>query len=391
MAPTTVRQPAVASSSSGTVQFGWPVQNTVECRECPGGVPFGQPSYYQRNGHTGRDYVAAEGTPLTAIAAGEVVIAAWWPPEKVASREGHGNTVIIFHGTDPTDGLRVYSVYGHMSRFSVSAGDSVEGGETIGLSGNTGYSGGPHLHFGILKLKSPLTAQASFPNLSNWRDPEDWLGKSKSLIPPSGSATIVSRPVATPASAPAARAGNTTPGLAIAAKAVEIGNDVKDTLEATRVEKYPYPHPANTVKLPPTYLVCCDLVNKACTDAGYPIAKDYTEHSNMRRVYNQECYFKGGDESGSVSGRVRRWVPAGGNEMPSVGAILVWHRSNGNAKHVGVVVKVWQEGNTWQLQTVEADDAGDTNVGFNTYTLTNTNGWKVQDSDPVVGWGVIEG
>ena len=61
-----------------------------------------------------------------------------------------GNGVIIKH----SDGS--YSSYAHMSTISVSEGDYVKKGQPIGVSGSSGYSGGPHLHFTILRA-SKLT------------------------------------------------------------------------------------------------------------------------------------------------------------------------------------------------------------------------------------------
>lgn len=54
-----------------------------------------------------------------------------------------GYTVIIDHGLD------IFSVYGHLSQTLVRSGDIVERGDVIGLSGNTGRSSGPHLHWGV--------------------------------------------------------------------------------------------------------------------------------------------------------------------------------------------------------------------------------------------------
>jgi len=54
---------------------------------------------------------------------------------------GYGNQIVIDHG-----GGRK-SRYGHMSKFYVKKGNTVDKGEVIGLMGSTGYSTGPHLHF----------------------------------------------------------------------------------------------------------------------------------------------------------------------------------------------------------------------------------------------------
>ena len=56
----------------------------------------------------------------------------------------YGNCVLVDHG------LGVTSLYGHLSRLDVAAGDRVSRGQTLGLSGDTGLAGGDHLHFAIL-------------------------------------------------------------------------------------------------------------------------------------------------------------------------------------------------------------------------------------------------
>ncbi|MEF9886471.1 M23 family metallopeptidase [Streptomyces sp. P9-A4] len=85
--------------------------------------------------HTGVDFIASSGTTVRAVGAGTVVSAGW--------SGAYGNEVVIQHA----DGN--YSQYAHLSSLSVSAGQSVSGGQQIGLSGSTGNSTGPHLHFEI--------------------------------------------------------------------------------------------------------------------------------------------------------------------------------------------------------------------------------------------------
>ncbi|MGT2531405.1 M23 family metallopeptidase [Streptomyces nojiriensis] len=85
--------------------------------------------------HTGVDFIASSGTTVRAVGAGTVVSAGWGG--------AYGNEVVIRHA----DGN--YSQYGHLSSLSVSVGQSVTAGQTIGLSGSTGNSTGPHLHFEI--------------------------------------------------------------------------------------------------------------------------------------------------------------------------------------------------------------------------------------------------
>ena len=85
--------------------------------------------------HKGIDFRAATGTRVYASKTGRVVHAAW--------ERGYGRIVRIQHADN-------YSTwYAHLSRFRVSVGDIVKQGDIIGLSGNTGVSTGPHLHFEI--------------------------------------------------------------------------------------------------------------------------------------------------------------------------------------------------------------------------------------------------
>ncbi|MCZ7456780.1 M23 family metallopeptidase [Streptomyces sp. WMMC940] len=85
--------------------------------------------------HTGVDFIAPTGTSVKAVGPGTVVSAGW--------SGAYGNEVVIKHN----DGT--YSQYAHLSQLSISSGESVTGGQQIGLSGSTGNSTGPHLHFEI--------------------------------------------------------------------------------------------------------------------------------------------------------------------------------------------------------------------------------------------------
>jgi murein DD-endopeptidase MepM/ murein hydrolase activator NlpD len=85
--------------------------------------------------HTGVDFSVGSGTPVSAITEGEVVTA--------GDGGAYGNQVVIRHA----DGH--YSQYAHLSSISVSVGQQVAAGDQIGLSGSTGNSTGPHLHFEV--------------------------------------------------------------------------------------------------------------------------------------------------------------------------------------------------------------------------------------------------
>lgn len=86
--------------------------------------------------HKGIDLATPVGTPVYASCGGTVVKAGWG--------SGYGYVVYINH----PDGKQTR--YGHLSKVLVSAGQKVSQGQRIALSGNTGVSTGPHVHFEIL-------------------------------------------------------------------------------------------------------------------------------------------------------------------------------------------------------------------------------------------------
>jgi len=83
--------------------------------------------------HNGIDIAIPEGTPVKAVGPGVVVYS--------GLRPGYGYTVLIEHDNG------MITIYGHNSRLLVSQGQPVDAETTIALSGNTGRSTGPHLHF----------------------------------------------------------------------------------------------------------------------------------------------------------------------------------------------------------------------------------------------------
>jgi hypothetical protein len=105
---------------------------------------------YQPDGHTGVDYPCPVGTPVKAVAAGVVRHAGWmggsyadnpwWIQPSFA-----GYVYVVDHGA-------FIGIYGHCmdGAAKVSAGQQVSEGQVLGLSGNTGASTGPHLHFEVL-------------------------------------------------------------------------------------------------------------------------------------------------------------------------------------------------------------------------------------------------
>lgn len=112
-----------------------------------------QDGMYYSDIHNGIDYVNGNPTaPIMASSSGTVIMAGY--------RTGLGNTVVLQHSNG------IYSWYGHLSSFSVSVGQHVNQGQIVGNMGSTGYSTGPHLHFGI-----------SQGSLSNFVDPNLYLNR----------------------------------------------------------------------------------------------------------------------------------------------------------------------------------------------------------------------
>ena len=122
-------------------------QREVAVNQGPKTEPSGRPvgGVLTQNfhpGHNGLDFGIVVGTPVEATMDGKVVHAGW-------NNQGYGNLVIVDNGTYKT-------YYAHLSSIPVSVGDSVTAGTTIGLSGNTGNSTGPHLHYEIRQNNVPI-------------------------------------------------------------------------------------------------------------------------------------------------------------------------------------------------------------------------------------------
>jgi murein DD-endopeptidase MepM/ murein hydrolase activator NlpD len=91
------------------------------------------PILHRWKAHLGTDYGAVTGTPVRTVGEGVVAFA--------GEQNGFGNVVIVKHNnTDET-------LYAHLSRIEVRAGQSVRQGQNIGAVGATGWATGPHLHF----------------------------------------------------------------------------------------------------------------------------------------------------------------------------------------------------------------------------------------------------
>jgi murein DD-endopeptidase MepM/ murein hydrolase activator NlpD len=129
--------------------------NATPCYESgisiPSHWPLDQPGVITRGpvgeggeaeAHVGLDIAVAKGTPIRAAGGGVVRIAGRGPEYGLYIRLEHSGGYL--------------SMYGHASRLLVSRGDSVSAGQVIGLSGSTGRSTAPHLHFEVLRDGQPI-------------------------------------------------------------------------------------------------------------------------------------------------------------------------------------------------------------------------------------------
>ena len=127
---------AASNSNGGSGVLAWPLSSNKITS------PYGTRS---RGFHSGIDLQAKTGTSVYASAGGKVVLASWY--------YGYGNCIVIDHG----NGIKTR--YAHLSSYKVKVGDTVSRGQLIALSGNTGNSTGPHLHFEVIvngSTKNPV-------------------------------------------------------------------------------------------------------------------------------------------------------------------------------------------------------------------------------------------
>jgi murein DD-endopeptidase MepM/ murein hydrolase activator NlpD len=124
-----------------------------------------------RQDHLGYDLATTANAPVTAANDGVVMQAEYFGI--------YGNAIVVDHG------YGLLSLYGHLSRFGVKAGDAVKRGQTIGWSGATGLAGGDHLHYSMILQGEQVDAR-------EWWDPhwlEDrWLSKLKQFGAPASPA-----------------------------------------------------------------------------------------------------------------------------------------------------------------------------------------------------------
>lgn len=97
------------------------------------------------HGYNAVDLAIAVGTPVRAAAAGEVIVS-----KNSGWNGGYGNYVVVKHNNG------TQTLYAHVSRTTVSVGDTVAAGDTVAYVGNTGRSTGSHLHFEVRGASNPF-------------------------------------------------------------------------------------------------------------------------------------------------------------------------------------------------------------------------------------------
>ena len=142
-----------SGSNGGVDGYIWPTNNTRVVTS-----PYGERwcPFHGYESHNGADIDAARGSAVLAAKSGRVIQAGW--------NGGYGISVMIAHD----DGIT--TLYGHMDGCSVSVGQTVSQGETIGICGNTGNSSGAHIHYTMYKNGGTIDPLPYLPGYIAW----DW-------------------------------------------------------------------------------------------------------------------------------------------------------------------------------------------------------------------------
>jgi len=110
--------------------------------------------------HNGQDFEVPYGTEVYATGDGSVIESGW-------NSGGFGNCIVIDHGY----GLQ--TVYGHLSDIKVITGQNVKRGDLIGISGSSGLSSGPHLHYQVEQFgahKNPVNFFNNDVSVEEYKD-----------------------------------------------------------------------------------------------------------------------------------------------------------------------------------------------------------------------------
>ncbi|HEY4524322.1 MAG TPA: peptidoglycan DD-metalloendopeptidase family protein [Candidatus Paceibacterota bacterium] len=132
--------------------LNWPLQNIFVTQEF--GKTVAAKRLYVSGTHNGVDFRASIGTPVLAAAPG--LVKGTGDTDTACRGASYGKWVLIEH----SNGLS--TIYGHLSLIKTATGRTVTTGETIGYSGQTGYSTGPHLHLSVVATQGLRLATYNF-------------------------------------------------------------------------------------------------------------------------------------------------------------------------------------------------------------------------------------
>ena len=139
----------VTTNAATSNNWQWPTNTQT--------ISANWPKYSGGSYHSGVDFAASANSPVYSTCDGEVVKA-------VSLTNSYGKHVKI---RATVNGETVYMYYCHLNDYYVSAGDRVVAGQQIGISGSTGNSTGPHLHYEV-RNSNDYYGSVSSPNLNPW-------------------------------------------------------------------------------------------------------------------------------------------------------------------------------------------------------------------------------
>lgn len=166
--------------TAGTGILSWPIANPLVTQgygltSFARGGAYGYDAAGKPKPHTGIDFGVPVGTPVRAALSGTV--RGWGNTDAIKGCYSFGKWILIDHA----NGLS--TVYLHLSNINVTKGQSVNTGDVIGNSGNSGYSTGPHLHFGVYAQQGVEMMNLGTWYTQNGQTPTTACAKGGAIIP----------------------------------------------------------------------------------------------------------------------------------------------------------------------------------------------------------------
>lgn len=151
------------------------LKNTHCITQLFGNTSFARSGAYSGSGHNGIDFRTPLGTKIGSALSGRVV--ATGNTDLVRGCYSYGKWVLVEH----QNGLS--TLYAHLSVISATQGQALRTGDTVGYSGSTGYSTGPHLHFSVFATKGVQVTDLGSWYKNSGRAPTTACSKGGAVIP----------------------------------------------------------------------------------------------------------------------------------------------------------------------------------------------------------------